>query len=54
MKKYRVTLTQEERQHLEGIRKKGRVNAQKRTRAQIPLLADQGLPGPAWTDEKAA
>ena len=43
MKKYRAPLTQEERQLLEGIRKKGQGNAQKRARAQCdaPRFLDQ-------------
>ena len=55
MKKiYRVTLTQEERQQLEQLIKKGRVQPYRRTRAHILLLADQGPYGPAWVDKQVA
>ena len=54
MKKYIVRLTQEERKELEHLRKKARIQPYKRTRAQILLLADQGVNGPAWIDEKIA
>ena len=53
MKKYIVRLTQEERKELEHLRKKARIQTYKRTRAQILLLADQGVNGPAWIDEKS-
>ena len=39
-KKYRVTLTEEEREIIRGILNKGKHNAQKRKRAQAILLAD--------------
>ncbi|MDR1929314.1 MAG: helix-turn-helix domain-containing protein [Treponema sp.] len=45
-KKYRVTLTDEEKQILTDIVNKGKQNAQKRKRAQALLLADEG-----YTDE---
>lgn len=54
MKKYRVTLTAEERQQLEMLRKKERVQPYRRTRAEILLLADQSPLGPAWIDEQVA
>lgn len=49
MEKYRVTLTEEERQKLEDISKKGKTEAARITRARILLLADKGEHGPGWT-----
>ncbi|GHU45480.1 hypothetical protein FACS1894190_17620 [Spirochaetia bacterium] len=43
IKKYRVTLTREEREILRGILNKGKHGAQKRKRAQALLLADDNL-----------
>ena len=48
-KKYRVTLTEEERQDLESLTKKGKSAARTITRARILLQADEGL-----TDEEIA
>ena len=45
-KKYKVTLTTDERKLLGDIINKGKQNAQKRKRAQVLLLADEG-----YTDE---
>jgi hypothetical protein len=42
-KKYRVTLTEEEREVLRQIMNKGKHAAQKRKRAQALLLADEQL-----------
>ena len=42
MDKYRVTLTDEERDALEGLLSKGRVAARKRAHARILLLAHAG------------
>lgn len=53
-KKYLVELTAEEREHLEHLRKKERVQPYRRTRAEILLLADQSPNGPAWKDEDIA
>ncbi len=47
-KKYIVELTMEERESLEHLRKKGRVQPYRRTRAELLLLADQSSEGPAW------
>ena len=49
-KKYRVTLTDEERLLLEGTLNKGKASARKLTHARILLKADAGPAGPAWTD----
>jgi hypothetical protein len=45
-KKYRVTLTEAEREQLTAIINRGKHSAQKRKRAQALLLAGQG-----YTDE---
>lgn len=42
-KRYRVTLTEEERGYLLGLTKKGKVSARKLTRAHILLQADAGV-----------
>lgn len=49
-----VTLTNEERERLEAIIKEGKQSARKFNRAKILLLADEGLEGPAMTDEAIA
>ena len=51
-KKYRVTLTGEERLSLEGLVSKGKAAARAITRARILLKADASAGGPAWTDER--
>ena len=49
--KYRVTLTPDERIHLEGLITTGRAAARTLTHARILLKADAGAPdGPAWDD----
>ena len=53
-KKYRVTLTSEERLQLETLLGKGKTAARKLARARILLKADATPPGPAWTDEQIA
>lgn len=47
---YRVTLTREEREELQGLVSKGKGAARKLTRARILLLADQSVGGPANSD----
>jgi transposase len=42
-KRYLVTLTEEERMHLLGLTKKGKVSARKLTRAHVLLQADAGV-----------
>jgi hypothetical protein len=49
-KKYRVTLTAQERQSLEDLTTKGKAAARTITRARILLQADAAPHGPAWTD----
>jgi metal-sulfur cluster biosynthetic enzyme len=46
-KKYRVCLTNEERNHLEKLVRKGKAHARKLTYARILLKSDEQ--GPAWT-----
>ena len=54
MKKYKVTLTNEEREVLNTIIKKGRVAARKRIHAHILLRADESSEQGAWTDARIA
>jgi transposase len=54
MKKYRVTLTAEERQYLQDLIAAGKASAQKLAHARILLQADASDVGPAWTDERIA
>ena len=49
-KRYRVTLTAEERAELTACVEKGKAAARTLTHARILLKADQGEGGPAWTD----
>ncbi len=51
-KKYRVHLTDEERNHLEKLVRKGKAHVRKLTYARILLKADED--GPALTDERIA
>jgi transposase len=51
VKKYNVTLTQEEREYLENIISSGKSAARKITHARILLKADSGKYGPGWKDE---
>jgi len=51
-KKYKVTLTDEERQELTTLVKKGKSAARKQTRARILLLADDSEPGSCWSDDR--
>jgi hypothetical protein len=48
-KKYKVTLTEEEKQILRDVINKGKQSAQKRKRAQALLLAEE-----SYTDEMIA
>ncbi len=49
-KKYRVTLSPEERGRCEALISAGKAAAQTQAHARILLKADQGPAGPAWTD----
>src|SRR5262245_40299464 len=52
MKKYLVTLSPEERQHLHALVKKGKAAARTRLHAQILLKAD--TEGEGWRDEASS
>ena len=54
MKKYRVTLTAEEREALTRLIAAGKAAAQKLTHARILLKADQADGGPGWADHRIA
>jgi len=49
-KKYRVTLTAEEREQLTAMVSKGKAAARALTHARILLKTDEAEGGPAWTD----
>jgi transposase len=53
-KKYLVTLTADEREHLAGLLSAGKRSALTLTRARILLKADQADGGPAWEDARIA
>jgi transposase len=53
-KKYLVTLTDEEQQHLNALLSAGKRSALTLTRARILLKADQAEGGPAWPDDRIA
>ena len=53
-KKYLVTLTPDERDHLDTLLHKGKASALVLTRARILLKADQTDGGPAWPDDRIA
>lgn len=46
--RYRVTLTAQERDELEALTKRGKINAKRFIRARALLLCDAGPHGPAW------
>lgn len=50
MKKYKISLTQEERKELSAIINKGRASARKRIHAQILLRADEAKGQDGWKD----
>ena len=50
-KRYRVTLTDEERNQLTALLEKGKAAARTLTHARILLKADESEGGPAWKDE---
>lgn len=53
-KKYRIRLSGEERQELQGMIQQGRAAASKRLRAQMLLAADENHPEGAMVDEDIA
>ena len=54
MKKYKVTLTDDERRQLRDLIAAGKAAAQKLAHARILLKADAAPGGPAWTDDRIA
>jgi len=54
MKKYKVTLTAEERNSLQDLIAAGKASAQKLAHARILLKADAAPGGPAWVDARIA
>ena len=54
MKKYKVTLTADERQLLHDLIAAGKTAAQKLTHARILLKADAAPLGPGWIDDRIA
>ena len=52
MKKYKVTLTDEERQQLSSLIATGKAAARKLAHARVLLHADAAPGGPAWTDQR--
>src|SRR3954454_19640375 len=53
-KRYRVTLTAEEREALGGLISRGKANARKLAHARVLLQADASEGGPNWTDARIA
>ena len=47
--RYRVTLTQEEREELVSLTRRGKTHARRFIRARALLLCDAGEEGPAWS-----
>jgi len=54
MKKYKVTLTAEERKSLQELIATGKAASKKLLHARILLKADASLQGPAWMDARIA
>jgi transposase len=54
MKKYKVTLTADERQSLHDLIAAGKAAAKRLIHARILLKADAAPGGPAWTDDRIA
>jgi transposase len=52
--KYRVTLTDEERTHLQQLVNSGKAPARTLTHSRLLLKADQAEGGPGWSDEAIA
>ena len=53
-KKYKVTLTESERQELHAMISKGKADARKLAHARVLLQADESEAGPRHTDEQIA
>lgn len=54
MTKYIVRLSEQEREHLTSLVRKGKVVAYKRMHAQVLLNCDEGEQGPAMSDQEVA
>ena len=54
MKKYRVTLTDSEREELDNLLSRGKADVRKLKHAQVLLKADAAPGGPNWTDARIA
>lgn len=54
MKKYKVTLTPDERHQLQDLIAAGEAAAQKLAHSRILLKADAAPDGPAWSDDRIA
>ncbi len=54
MKKYKITLTADERQSLHDLVAAGKAAAKRLAHARILLKADAAPDGPAWTDARIA
>jgi transposase len=54
MKKYVVTLTDEERERLQAVLSRGKTAARRLTHARILLKADMVGDGPGWKDDRIA
>jgi hypothetical protein len=54
MKKYKVTLTSDERQQLQKLIAGGKASAKKLAHARILLKADAAEGGPSWSDSRIA
>ena len=54
MKRYKVTLDADERQHLHDLIAAGKADARKLAHARILLKADAAEGGPAWPDHRIA
>ena len=52
MKRYRVTLTGEEREETGRLLARGKADVRKLKHAQVLLKADEAEGGPGWTDER--
>jgi transposase len=52
--RYRVTLTKEEREELEALTRRGKIQARRFIHARALLLCDAGEEGPAWNVDDVA
>ena len=52
--RYRVTLTEQEREDLDALTKRGKTNAKRFLYARALLLCDAGPQGPGWTVQDVA